>query len=125
MSPYKDPEIRREKQKIYQKRWYEKNKEKRIEETKQRKLKFRKRFKEYKKTLSCELCGEDRWYCLVFHHRNPKEKEKTITQMVHHTPAWETIIKEINKCQVLCRNCHAEVEYLGNEDSPSSGFDSH
>lgn len=66
---------------------------------------------EYKKTLKCEICGEDRHYVLDFHHRNPHEKDFNISKAYKNTNK-ETIMKEIEKCMVVCSNCHREIHWL-------------
>jgi hypothetical protein len=55
----------------------------------------------------CQSCGYDR--CLdnlTFHHTDPAKKEFTISGMCR---AYESLLKEVDKCQLLCRNCHGEV----------------
>lgn len=39
-----------------------------------------------------------------FHHRDPKEKEMKPTKAL--TMSWDNIKKEIDKCDLLCSNCH-------------------
>lgn len=48
---------------------------------------------------------------LDFHHRDPKKKDPSWKLM----KAWkfERIIKEIDKCDLLCSNCHRELHYPG------------
>lgn len=61
----------------------------------------------YKKTHPCIICGEIEPCCLDFHHLDPAKKD---FQMSHPSVrSWETILAEINKCAVLCKNCHAKV----------------
>jgi hypothetical protein len=58
----------------------------------------------------CELCGYNK-NCpsaYDFHHRDPKKKEFGIGQK-GITRSLEKLKKEADKCQLLCRNCHAEV----------------
>lgn len=43
---------------------------------------------------------------LVFHHRDPSKKEFSISSPNFHK--WEDVIKELEKCDLLCSNCHAE-----------------
>jgi len=64
---------------------------------------------EYKRLHPCEICGEKDHACLVFHHRNPNEKEYEISKIMSY--GLETIIKEIEKCQVLYANCHSKLHY--------------
>jgi len=44
---------------------------------------------------------------LEFHHLDPKEKEIKISDNTTHT--WEKLVKELDKCVLLCSNCHVEV----------------
>lgn len=67
-------------------------------------------FEEYKKTLHCKKCGEKKFYLLDFHHRNPDEKDFTIAEKIR-IPL-DKLKKEIDKCDVLCANCHREWHYL-------------
>jgi hypothetical protein len=55
----------------------------------------------------CQVCGYDRCIqALQFHHLDPAQKDFTISGK---TMAWERIREEIDKCLLLCANCHAEV----------------
>ena len=58
----------------------------------------------------CEKCGEDRFYTLDFHHRDKQEKEFTIGQF--KKGSFDAIQSEIDKCVVLCSNCHREFHFL-------------
>lgn len=85
---------------------------------KQRKLetnrRWRKRqkqlFQEYKNKLKCEICGEDEMICLDFHHLNPKEKEGDISHLLlKQNRSFKRVLEEVEKCVVLCSNCHRKV----------------
>jgi len=67
-------------------------------------------FNEFKKTLKCIKCGENHIACLDFHHRDPKQKEFSIAGAVSHSNK-EKVIKELEKCDVLCANCHRKHHY--------------
>ncbi len=55
----------------------------------------------------CFHCGYCRNYAaLDFHHKNPDEKEFNWQQLRLRT--WESVLLELDKCELLCRNCHAE-----------------
>jgi transcription elongation factor Elf1 len=75
-----------------------------------RRNELRKQFQEYKQNLSCEHCGWNDHRALEFHHHNDDKKE-SISRLVAHGYSWETIKKEINKCQVLCANCHRLLHF--------------
>lgn len=61
---------------------------------------------EYKKTLKCQECPENYPRCLDFHHLDEKKKRACVSNLVHRGCGKETILKEIDKCIVLCSNCH-------------------
>lgn len=62
---------------------------------------------EYKQTHPCICCAEDDPICLEFHHLNEDDKEFTISG--NHNRALKKILEEIEKCVVLCSNCHRKV----------------
>lgn len=55
----------------------------------------------------CIKCGYDKCIAaLEFDHRNPKEKEFHFSGK--HCLSWERLKKELDKCDLLCANCHRE-----------------
>ena len=54
----------------------------------------------------CVDCGNKDPRVLEFDHRNPEEKKFGVAYMVRNEFGWETIMKEIQKCDVRCSNCH-------------------
>ena len=66
---------------------------------------------EYRKSLKCEHCGETRWMCLDFHHRDPKCKDRDLSALVCRGSSRNRILLEVDKCFVLCSNCHRELHY--------------
>lgn len=95
----------------YQRRWYEKNKEKRKQQIADRKRRILKWIRDYKADKACCRCGEDHPACLEFHHRDPSSKDIPIAEA--HNKGWsiERIQNEIDKCDILCANCHAKEHY--------------
>jgi len=55
----------------------------------------------------CAGCGTQEWVCLDFHHLEPKEKSFSISVKISKAVTWEFIRPEVDKCVLLCRNCHA------------------
>ena len=96
----------------YRRKWYANNQKRARAAVVARKDKLKIWLSDYKKNLVCKTCGESRWYVLEFHHRDPDEKEKAIGQMLHDGWSREKIMKEIEKCDTLCANCHRELHYL-------------
>lgn len=101
--------------KEYNRLWHQKNKERRLprlrENTKRQKAKVKEWFREYKAALKCSRCPESHPACLDFHHRNPFDKDNTISTLVERGCAISTIIREIEKCDVLCSNCHRKEHW--------------
>lgn len=57
----------------------------------------------------CQNCSYSRCHdALDFHHRDPKEKEFGISQN-GLTRSWDRVRKELDKCVLICANCHREV----------------
>lgn len=55
----------------------------------------------------CEMCGYDKNIsALEFHHKNPEEKDFTISSF---NGSWEDIQRELDKCVMVCANCHREI----------------
>lgn len=46
---------------------------------------------------------------LDFHHRDPSEKEFDWNKL--RKRSWESIAFELDKCDLLCSNCHRESHY--------------
>ena len=59
---------------------------------------------------SCMMCGYNRCIAsLDFHHRNPEEKDFRLSD--GKPRKWDTVQKELDKCDLLCKNCHCEVHH--------------
>lgn len=57
----------------------------------------------------CELCGYARCMgALEFHHRDPSKKDFGIS-MNGLTRAWTKVKAEVEKCVLVCANCHREI----------------
>jgi len=103
-----------EKHKKRKAEWYQRNKQLTIQRSNDRRNQQKKWLEEYKKTLKCEVCVEDRWYCLDFHHIDPAKKELGISRMASQGCSIKKILEEIKKCKVLCANCHRDLHYNKN-----------
>lgn len=61
---------------------------------------------EYKGGM-CLHCDYDTFYgALEFHHVDPSEKDYEWKELAKQP--WEEIVKELDKCILLCSNCHRE-----------------
>ena len=78
------------------------------EAVKRRRKRLREMAREYSGN-KCMICGYNRCPgALDFHHRDPKKKEFGLSDRCL-TRSWEKTKKEIEKCVLICANCHREV----------------
>ena len=91
----------------YSKKHYDNNKEDYKFKAKKYRILTRETVRDIKSESKCMLCGESRSECLVFHHLDPRTKLFCIANAIHDGYALYKVQKEIDKCVILCRNCHA------------------
>lgn len=73
---------------------------------KRRQIENRQKLYAYLAQHPCITCGESDLIVLQLDHRDPLVKFKEVSVMLR-TYGWKAIQKEIDKCDVLCANCHA------------------
>jgi len=57
---------------------------------------------------SCTRCGYSKYVgALEFHHRDPNTKDLAMAQA--RSQPWREVIAELDKCDLLCANCHREA----------------
>ena len=57
----------------------------------------------------CSICGYNKSLrALEFHHIDPKEKDFSISADKSYIP-FKDIKDELDKCILVCSNCHAEI----------------
>ncbi len=60
----------------------------------------------------CQICGYSRCpEALEFHHLESSEKDFGISDK-GYTRSWEKIKAELDKCLLVCANCHREIHRL-------------
>lgn len=75
-----------------------------------RKDKLGQRFANFKLKIKCCICNYDKFGgSLDFHHINPKEKDRKIP---YNITSFNLIKDEIEKCVLVCKNCHYELHNL-------------
>lgn len=96
--------------KDYRKEYYEKNKieakKYSFESTKEIRKRNAQFVWNYLKENPCIECGENDPVVLEFDHRDKEDKILEISQMVLNGNSLKKIKDEIDKCDVLCANCH-------------------
>ena len=101
---------------VLEPRGYVRCKKCRVEAVNKRRLSLKKQAVEYKGG-KCEDCGLVTDYLQVyeFHHKDPTQKDFAVSKN-GHTRSWEKIQNELDKCDMLCANCHRirhAIEYTG------------
>lgn len=92
-----------------QKQHYRNNKQDYTDRNKQRRKIRRIWFNSLMQDKFCIKCGESDRACLDFHHRDPIEKIDNVSHLLADLRSKERILKEIEKCDVLCANCHRKL----------------
>ena len=116
----------------YQQQYYIDNKEQIIKRTKQyninhreeinaRNRKYRKELRkfiqDYKLSHGCSVCGYNKCVgALEFHHEGD-DKEFCISNAIRNYRGKAKTRKEMEKCIILCSNCHRELHEKLNEES--------
>lgn len=73
----------------------------------------------YKAERGCEDCGITDPRVLDLHHRDGTEKEAAVSQLLSRS-AWSEVQAEMEKCSVLCANCHRIAHYTERRDALTS-----
>ncbi len=60
----------------------------------------------YLRDKSCSKCGISDKRVLAFDHRDDEHKYANISDLVSRGSPLEKLIKEIEKCDIVCHNCH-------------------
>ena len=75
---------------------------------------FKKKCVEYKGG-ECEICGYSKYIgALEFHHKDRTKKDLQISKVRGKTFN-DKIKEELDKCQLLCANCHREAHGINNK----------
>lgn len=108
-------------QRVYSKKHYEANKEKYLEKNKKNNVVWNERRKDWikdqkiEKGGECSDCGTQDLEILEFHHLDPSSKKGTISNMLRAGKSRKLIQVEIDKCILLCGNCHIIVTHQENK----------
>jgi hypothetical protein len=65
----------------------------------------------YKRALVCVRCGFADYRALEFHHNQQGQKDFNVADMIRSGLSTNKIKLEIEKCVVLCSNCHQIEHY--------------
>jgi hypothetical protein len=110
--PLKDLEARRQYNKEYQRKWYSDPENKKLqisrsaESNKKRNKEYREKINDLKDT-PCMDCG-NRFppVCMDFDHITDNKITDVSSMVRRNRYTWEKIQAEIDKCELVCANCH-------------------
>ena len=54
----------------------------------------------------CDHCGFFHEAAMDWHHRDPSMKEGRVSFFIQQAYSWKRIKAEMDKCDMLCANCH-------------------
>ena len=107
--PYKDPTDPRniEAARLARRKHYKKNKDQYYKRNQDKKIAMRDHLHKVK-DVPCMDCGvKYPYYVMDLDHRDPSKKSGSIN-MVMNKGSWKNYLLEIEKCDVVCANCHRE-----------------
>lgn len=62
------------------------------------------------KEKPCAICGiQYNWWQMQFDHIDPSDKRIAVSKAFSNSKKW--VIDEVEKCRVVCANCHCDVTY--------------
>lgn len=92
--------------------WYQNNREEQVKAGMKRRDEYKQILREYVwnylSTHPCKECGETDPAALEFHHVRG-EKVKEVSNILKNGASLTTLLTEIEKCDVLCANCHRKL----------------
>ena len=90
------------------KKHYQDNKAKYLADNKSRRHN-RRVFTKAAKNKPCADCGRSYpYYVMEFDHREGERKIGNLSRLHERVVRYETLVAEIEKCDVVCANCHRE-----------------
>lgn len=110
----------KEYQRNYHRIWHQRHREKRLARMYERKAAIYQYVQNLKSQLCCVDCGQRHPATLQFHHLNSGDKVFNISDAARRGTSLDRIKKEMQKCIVLCANCHILRHYNMRKKNQSS-----
>lgn len=107
--PFKDEVRNRMYQRMWARQKYRENPHMLIDARKRNRARLKAYVNSVKMISKCKNCEESDHRCLDFHHKNPLEKSFAICWALRQNVGINKLKLEIEKCEILCRNCHAKL----------------
>ena len=109
--PFKDPKVRRERQREYSRRWYLRNASHAIKKSGARRASVKKAWLDYRAKQSCSHCGFSHPAVIDFHHVIRHNKRAVNDLILKQNNLKEAIREAEEKCIPLCANCHRILHF--------------
>ncbi|HEX9386386.1 MAG TPA: hypothetical protein VF918_08700 [Anaerolineales bacterium] len=91
--------------------WYYQNQDRQKENVRLNNQSYRQNARDYVwdylTTHPCSICGEPDPLVLEFHHTGQKDNE--VSRLMGRGASLDALKAEIEKCQVVCSNCHRRI----------------
>lgn len=104
--PYADKERQKAYNKEYRKQYYKKNRRKIQDRVNDYRRRMRMEYREWKSTLSCVKCGYSHPAAIDFHHVIKSPDNQRVTDLVRNGRFGAAKKEALERCIVLCSNCH-------------------
>lgn len=92
--------------KEYQKQHYKNNKNKYLIKAKIHREKIKEKIRKIKESAPCKDCNKYYHYCQMDFDHISNKSNNISTMAGNDGRSWESIKKEISKCELVCSNCH-------------------
>ena len=110
-------------QRNYHRSWHQRHRDKRLARMYERKAAIYQYVQNMKSQLRRVDCGQRHPATLQFHQLNLEDKVFNISDAARHGTGLDRIKKEMQKCIVLCANCHLIRHYnMRNKKKTSPGI---
>jgi predicted HNH restriction endonuclease len=109
--PFKDEAVRKAKQKVYARKWYESNRREVINNSRKARDKNRTEWIAYKSKQRCSHCRKTHPAIIDFHHVIKEGKRSVNKLAVRQRNIAEAIREAEEKCIPLCANCHRVLHW--------------
>ena len=109
--PFKDEAVRKAKQKVYARKWYESNRREVINNSRKARDRNRIEWVAYKSKQRCSHCRKKHPAIIDFHHLIKEGKRSVNKLAVRQRNIAEAIREAEEKCIPLCANCHRVLHW--------------
>lgn len=80
-------------------------------ETAEQKRKIYEWVDKHKSSQGCSVCEITDERCLQLHHKDSSTKKHSVATLIGKGYIFKTVKEEVEKCEVLCANCHSIHHY--------------